>query len=385
MRDTAYRVEQPGEAAASDVKDDWRSKAKEFLKHQKKRAADDAVAQPKKKAVKPLDRIKAYDLLLAKDHILSCITGKGLKQFVPQEEDPKFGCELIRFGTFLINNVSGCKTFFLFAKGSEKPLMERHCFIEQSDQGPIPMSAESFETHFLRLRKWPMEDPWHVLWRSILSGMKAAGPSVWSCFMLGCIYLNFKEGPWNGQKWFCTMKEGFSEWRQTVLSHLKKDPLVSVVVKRMERFGVEAEEMYNFLSSDDSTPKFLQTKGAAVQPSRWWSWQDAMLDRLSNPLDIHIELLVLLFNGIQMGYLLNDKTPILAGLRFTDSEDLRGQARSASNLRSRCKNTLHAVTATWAMWCLVMFLLLPLSIFILLFQSFCCICHCAALGFSIID
>lgn len=89
MRDTAYRVEQPGESAVSDVKDDWRSKAKEFLKHQKKLAADDAVAQPKKKAAKPLDRIKAYDLILAKDHILSCITGEGLKQFVPKQEDRK--------------------------------------------------------------------------------------------------------------------------------------------------------------------------------------------------------------------------------------------------------------------------------------------------------
>lgn len=88
MRDTAYRLQQPGssETLAED-KTDWRGKAKRFLQKQTKRSAEDEKAQPKRKAVKPLARLRAYDLLLAKDHVLSCITGQGIKQFAPQTED----------------------------------------------------------------------------------------------------------------------------------------------------------------------------------------------------------------------------------------------------------------------------------------------------------
>ena len=221
--------------------------------------------------------------------------------------------------------------------------MKRHCLVEQSDQGPIPMSTDSFETFHLKLRKFSLDDPWHLLWRSILNGLKQS--NVWSIFVLGSIFLNYKEGPWSGQKWFQSVREAWCEFKKMAANNLQKDPLVKVVVERMERFGVEADELFQFLS-DGNEPEFLHKKGGTVQPSRWWSWQDAMLDRLKRPVDIHIELLALLFSGISMGYLLNETTPVMCGLKYSDTDDLRGQARSASNLRSRCKNTLHAVTVS---------------------------------------
>ena len=219
--------------------------------------------------------------------------------------------------------------------------MQRRCLVEQSDQGPIPMSTDCFETFYLKLRKWEYEDPWHLLWRSILNGLKGSG--VYSVFSLGCIYLNYKEGPWNGHKWFQTLRESWADMRKTI--NVRKDSLVKVVAERLERFGLDRNEFFDLLEKDDLS--FMQRKGNTVAPSRWWSWQDAMLSRLENPLEIWAELTALLHHGVTTGYLIHDKVPVMCGLTPTDgllADDLRGQSRNAAQLRSRCKNTIHAVT-----------------------------------------
>ena len=42
------------------------------------------------------------------------------------------------------------------SEDSRVPLWERHTLVECSDQGPIPVSTDSFELHHLGLRKWPL-------------------------------------------------------------------------------------------------------------------------------------------------------------------------------------------------------------------------------------
>ena len=49
--------------------------------------------EPQKKVVrsrqqKPPVRVAAYDLLLAKDNALRCLTDRGLDAFMPKEADP---------------------------------------------------------------------------------------------------------------------------------------------------------------------------------------------------------------------------------------------------------------------------------------------------------
>ena len=92
-------------------------------------------------------------------------------------------------------------------------------------------------------------------------------------------------------------------WTEFVATADKGDPLISATLSRMSRFGADNGVTVDQLISDlkDGNSNFLHRRGESVQPSRWFTWQDAMMKRLDNPADLHLQYLVMLFHGISMG------------------------------------------------------------------------------------
>ena len=77
MRDLALRDQDEGPVTVEE-KNDWKSKARAFLRYESD--ADKKTSGKHKK-----QRLPAYDHLIAADHLLMALTGKGLQQFKLQE------------------------------------------------------------------------------------------------------------------------------------------------------------------------------------------------------------------------------------------------------------------------------------------------------------
>ena len=78
LRDLAAREEDADDVSAQD-KANWKLRARAFLRKEKGKPED------KKKHKK--DRLPAYDHLIAVDHMLLALTGKGLNQFKPKDHN----------------------------------------------------------------------------------------------------------------------------------------------------------------------------------------------------------------------------------------------------------------------------------------------------------
>lgn len=92
-------------------------------------------------------------------------------------------------------------------------------------------------------------------------------------------------------------------WTEFVATADKGDPLIAATVRRMSRFGAGVAVDQFLQDMRDGSSNFLHRRGESVQPSRWFTWQDAIMKRLANPADLHLQYLVMLFHGISMGYL----------------------------------------------------------------------------------
>ena len=184
------------------------------------------------------------------------------------------------------------------SKDSNQTLSERRTLVECSDQGSIPVSVDSFELYHLKLRKFSLEDPFHALWKSIGNGVKSAG--MYPVISLTGIWLNLNDGPWASEKWFVSVAEAWKEYKGIMGPN---DPLLSAVYQRTQRFGVDitfAQLKEDLLQGNFSA---LHRRGLQVQPSRWFSWNDAIGSRLENGSDLHLQFLLLVFHGLQLGFI----------------------------------------------------------------------------------
>ncbi|CAE7234468.1 mug158 [Symbiodinium sp. CCMP2592] len=328
LRDTQLRVDQPGENITRECKDAWLAKAKQFLKKERKREAEVQQDEPatkrrkKNEAATPQPtRLSAYDLLLAKDNMLRSVHGEGLVAFAGKESED-----------------------------SGLPLTSRPTLVEVSDQGSIPCSEDAFETFHLGIRKFMLEDPYHCMWKSLLNGIKKAG--MYPAVSLTTVWLNLHDGPWASQKWYSSIAEMWKEYTGTFEAG---DPLFQQILARLKRFNVNMSARQLLIDMRRGDVSFLHRRGNKVQPSRWFSWQTAFLARLESPGDMHLQFALLVFFGIQMGFLQKsaDAGATLESLTESaapaeESGTMRRERLRRSNLQSRCKNTLHAVTAILA-------------------------------------
>ncbi|CAE7523314.1 unnamed protein product [Symbiodinium necroappetens] len=87
IRDMKIRVAQPGEPVDQADKDIWKERARRFLKREAGRQQELEDTAVVRKRLRPPSRLPSFDLLLAKNNALSCITGNGLDAYVPKESE----------------------------------------------------------------------------------------------------------------------------------------------------------------------------------------------------------------------------------------------------------------------------------------------------------
>ena len=81
------RVAQPGEPVDQADKDIWKERARRFLKREAGRQQELEDTAVVRKRLRPPSRLPSFDLLLAKNNALSCISGNGLDAYVPKESE----------------------------------------------------------------------------------------------------------------------------------------------------------------------------------------------------------------------------------------------------------------------------------------------------------
>ena len=91
MRDTKYRVDQPGENVEAKDKNAYMEKARAFLKREVAREALVDAAEPvrrkRKAGHKPPARVSAYDLLISKNNALLALNEHGLDSYRPKDTE----------------------------------------------------------------------------------------------------------------------------------------------------------------------------------------------------------------------------------------------------------------------------------------------------------
>lgn len=101
------RLAQPGEPVEQVDKDIWKERARQFLKREAGRQheleQDTAVVR---KRLRPPARLPSFDLLLAKNNALACVTGNGLDAYVPKDTEPRRNLNRISIILIIIGEIA---------------------------------------------------------------------------------------------------------------------------------------------------------------------------------------------------------------------------------------------------------------------------------------
>ena len=150
---------------------EWHDRAKHFLKQLSGVEEDTAVPQ----GVAHLERVGAYNFLVAIDNQLQDLRSSGLKLFAPTPSD------------------------------SLQAICQRPTLIVTADQDSKGFCASWFTQYELKLRVWHTWDPCHRVHNDIMDAASASG--LRHVIVLGTILFNVAHGPWQGAAFFRQMQE----------------------------------------------------------------------------------------------------------------------------------------------------------------------------------
>ncbi len=251
----------------------------------------------------------------------------------------------------------------------QRPINTLPLLVLNEDQESSNFCASWFLRNHLNLRMMCVEDPWHRVWNDVLRAAKKAG--YYGTILLTGICHNLSYGPWNGTKWFHEIYEASLDLSRLGLDG---DPVIEKFCQRILKDegkpgclayapgGMEAVRQ----SILDAT--FLRVKGPRTATSRWFSWMDAM--EWWSP-QWSKRLVILLYIGLQMGYVTQDDTNLVVqaltsggsapsgqdkattcgdhkeaaqaggSAPSTDAAPMRKNKADMQQLRDRCKKSLH--------------------------------------------
>lgn len=186
-------------------------------------------------------------------------------------------------------------------------------------------------------------DEYHNLWTSVGNACKDSGFSV--VIKLVELVMNLNYGPWAGQKFYHEILEMSRRYLEAVDDD---DPLMVNLAEKVRRdMGSDHDFSEGFVSriiDELAGARFLQIKGPHVSQTRWFDWMKGFRFWSTWWTLRHI---VLLFIGINLGWLTRHQGTVmieaLKGVRPAEGRpQTTAQAKmDASQLRDRCKNSLH--------------------------------------------
>ena len=309
LRDTHFRAEAPGDTF-SDADKAAYLKASEDVLHGVDHSSDTGPGMPSK--VVKYHRVAAQDWILGVDHQLQTMIGRGLSAFEPR----------------MIDVVPVEKRFHLAA-----------CL----DKGSDGFCGIWFLLFKLLLRMSPFFDPMHIPYRDLDSWMADTGikPSM----MLKSIHHNFTYGPYDGESWFCQLKELAKELRAMMLPD---DPaLLFVWPKICKEIGIDYEtstvaDRKAFIKGLPEQ-EHMQNNGQRVCGCRWGTYAKAEQWRSGFEGQ---RCYLLLAQGILQGWAQNKKAKELMsqGIQPTPQSNSGGKStkaakQSISKVRDRSTNS----------------------------------------------
>jgi hypothetical protein len=242
-RDLKLRAAAAGEPASLEEKDDWTDQVLSWL--------SDELAGPeamKKKAPHIQHRLASQDTVLALDNALRHCTGQGLARFRDKASSDEHAGKDEK-------DIPGIR----------QPVLQLSI-----DQGPIGWCALFFMVHYLFLHVVPLPDPSHGIWNDTRNAIAAC---QWMpALVLGQFLCNMHFGPWLGEKWFTTLRDGVRE----VVAHadhtdaLFQSLLPKILQDTDEGHLASSPGIDSKIWSELMDQPFWTTKGDMVHLSRWF-------------------------------------------------------------------------------------------------------------------
>lgn len=185
---------------------------------------------------KRVQRMAAFDWLLAVDWQLQCCLGRGLSEFLP-------------------------------SASAHLPLHRRPMLCLSLDKGSDGFSAVWFLIYQKAARVVPVFDPFHSPWRELDGVMKECG--LKSSMLLLTVGHNLEFGPWDGQAFHCALVDAAAELQRLCTPD---DPLVNCLWPRICRDRGTSEDdaiAKAALLKGLSESEWLFAHGPRVCSSRW--------------------------------------------------------------------------------------------------------------------
>ena len=294
----------PQEELQTSAKRDWHTAAADWCRAQAGKSVSEATKRQE------LFRKKAYEWLLASNHALEIMFGRGWKSFVVGE---------------------GCTD-----EAAAWP-----CITCALDQGSDGWSAVHYLQH-CKVNMLIVNDASHRVWNDCQLALKDSG--CWGLCLVGLVLLNLDHGPWEGAKWHQESQQAALEYGRLANSEcpLFLSHLPQICQETGRRLADLTPEVAGCIW--EALPDSVQTKLPKVGFSRWFGFFDSMT-KLTEVWSQR--LLFYQYICIQLGSALNKhrEKVVVALEQRNEQEDVlksttkndRDEVRKA---RAACKNTL---------------------------------------------
>lgn len=221
------------------------------------------------------------------------------------------------------------------------------------DQGPQSYPTTFFLTYSLRLNMFTHFDTSHRLWNDCKDALAENGH--WHFVVLSIIAMNLDYGPWDGSEFFGRASMTLKHF---VANAGPDHPLFQAFAADIAKdsgadMSGDAASLAALFKTLDGHPAFSK-KNPRVALSRWFGWFDSaceLLKHFSTRHMVYIWLCVTHGYGrmSEHGWLLcddpgNNKAKV-GPAEASDSTPMVRSNESVDTMRSRCRNTLHLVTA----------------------------------------
>ena len=267
---------------------------------------------------KKVYRKKCYEWLLAVDHMLLTLTGRGIEAF----RVPKLSLSM--------------------------PLHQYPCLTLVMDQGVDGWASAWFLAFHMNINCVIVGDPNHRQWNDAQLAMKDS--HCWSVLQLLLVVMGFDHGPWKDARWLQASREMASTY--CAVMDYEEDPLFGQLLPRMAGDLGETSELADpayARQTFQSLPEVFNKKWEKVGNSRWFGSIKALQDCLLP--DWHRRLCIYLILCVSEGlFIQGSQTKVLeARLQHSKPDEdmpkvpVSEEAEQVRRIRNSCRNTLQLV------------------------------------------
>lgn len=222
------------------------------------------------------------------------------------------------------------------------------------DQGPQSFPTNFFLGYYMKLNMFCHFDASHRLWNDVKDSLAECGH--WSFICLSIIALNLDYGPWEGSEFFSRGRLSFQHFLTNCgPDHALVRSVATAIAEEsgIDRSGLSDAEFCRRVFDSLSGHEAWQRKSIRVGLSRWFGWQDSATSYLKVWSVRHLTYIWLcIVHGYgkfsEHGWMLCEDLQRPERVGAAEASDATPMSRGNEKndtMRSKCKNTLHLVTA----------------------------------------